>query len=186
MQLPLQVVFRNMESSAGVEAKIRERVEQLERFHPHIMSCRVVVEAHHKHHHQGNVYHARIDVKVPDAEIVASRDPGAHHAHEDVYVAVRDAFDAVARRLEDHARRRRGDIKSHEVPPHGRIAELGADSGRIETIDGRLVYFHRNSVIDTDYDKLAVGTEVRFVEEAGELGPQASTVHVVGKHHVVG
>jgi len=175
-----------MEPSATVEVKIRERVEQLERFYPHIISCRVVIEAHHKHHHQGNLYHARVDLKVPDTEIVVSRDPGEHHAHEDVYVAIRDAFDAVARRLEDHARRQRGDVKSHEVPPHGRVAELYLDDGRIKTIDGRLVYFHRNSVIGADFDKLAVGTEVRFVEEAGELGPQASTVQVIGKHHVVG
>jgi len=186
MKLPLQVVFRNMEPSATAEAKIRERAGQLERIYPHIMSCRVAVEAHHKHHHQGNLYHVRIDLKVPDSEIVASRDPGEHHAHEDVYVAVRDAFDAVDRRLEDYARRRRGQVKTHEAPPHGRIAELHADYGKIETADGRLVYFHRNSVIDTEFDKLAVGAEVRFAEEAGELGPQASTVHVVGKHHVVG
>ena len=186
MQLPLQVVFRNMEPSAAVETKIRERAEQLERTYSPIMSCRVAVEAHHKHHHQGNLYHVRVDLKVPNAEIVASRDPGEHHAHEDVFVAVRDAFDAVRRRLEDYARHRRGDVKAHEVPPHGHIVDLYPEHGRIETADGRIVYFHRNSVIDADFDKLAIGTEVRFVEEVGERGPQASTVHVVGKHHVVG
>ena len=186
MKLPLQVVFRNMEASAAVEAKIRERAEQLERLYDQIMSCRVVVEAHHKHHHQGNLYHARVDLKVPEAEIVASREPDEHHAHEDVFVAVRDAFDAVRRRLEDYARRRRGQVKPHAVPPHGRVADLYPEHGKIETADGRLVYFHRNSVIDADFDKLSIGTEVRFVEEAGELGPQASTVYVVGKHHVVG
>ncbi|OGI43057.1 MAG: 30S ribosomal protein S30 [Candidatus Muproteobacteria bacterium RBG_16_64_11] len=186
MKLPLQVVFRNMAASAAVEAKIRERAEQLDRIYEHIMSCRVIVEAHHKHHHQGNLYHARIDLKVPDTEIVASREPDEHHAHEDVFVAVRDAFDAVGRRLEDYARRRRGQVKVHEVPPHGRIAELNPDYGMIETADGRLVYFHRNSVLDADFDQLKIGTEVRFVEEVGELGPQASTVYVIGKHHVVG
>lgn len=186
MKLPLQVVFRNMEASAAVEAKIRERVDQLERSCDLIMSCRVVVEAHHKHHHQGNLYHVRVDLKVPEAEIVASRDPDEHHAHEDVFVAVRDAFDAVRRRLEDYARRRRGQVKPHEVPPHGRVADLYPEHGKIETVDGRLVYFHRNSVIDADFDKLKIGTEVRFVEEVGERGPQASTVYVVGKHHVVG
>lgn len=186
MKLPLQVVFRNMEASAAVEAKICERAEQLERSYDRIMSCRVVVEAHHKHHHQGNLYHVRVDLKVPEAEIVASREPDEHHAHEDVFVAVRDAFDAVRRRLEDYARRRRGDVKAHEVPPHGRIVDLYPEHGRIETADGRIVYFHRNSVIDADFDKFAIGTEVRFVEEAGERGPQASTVYVVGKHHPVG
>ena len=186
MKLPLQVVFRNMEASAAVEAKVRERADQLERIYDQIMSCRVIVETHHKHHHQGNLYHVRVDLKVPEAEIVASREPGEHHAHEDVFVAVRDAFDAVRRRLEDYVRRRRGDVKAHEVPAHGRIIELDPEHGRIETPDGRVVYFHRNSVIEADFDKLAIGTEVRFVEEAGERGPQASTVYKVGKHHVVG
>lgn len=186
MQLPLQVAFRNMEASPAVEAKVRERADQLDRIYDHIMSCRVVIEAHHKHHHQGNLYHVRIDLKVPETEIVASRSPSEHHSHEDVFVAVRDAFDAVDRRLEDYARRRRGQVKSHEVPPHGRITEINPDDGRIETLDGRVIYFHRNSVIDADFDKLAVGTEVRYIEEVGELGPQASTVYVIGKHHVVG
>jgi ribosomal subunit interface protein len=186
MKLPLQIVFRNMQPSDAVEAKIRERAQDLDRFYEHVMSCRVVVELHHKHHHHGNLYHVRVDLKVPDGEIVASRDPARHHAYEDVYVAIRDAFDAVRRRLEDYVRRRRGVVKHHEPPPHGRIAELYPEYGKIETPDGRLVYFHRNSILDGDFDKLDIGTEVRFVEEPGELGPQASTVHIVGKHHIVG
>lgn len=185
MNLPLQIVFRNMGPSAPIEAKVRERAEQLDRYYEHIMSCRVVVELHHRHHHQGSLYHVRIDLKVPEGELVASREPGQHHAHEDVYVAIRDAFDSVRRQLEDYVRRRRGHVKLHELPPHGRIAELYSDSGRIETPDGRLVYFHKNSLVDADFAKLDIGDEVRFVEETGELGPQASTVHVIGKHHLV-
>ncbi len=188
MKLPLQVVFRDMGASDAIEAAVRKRAEKLERFYDYIMSCRVVVEMHHRHHHQGNLYHVRVDLKVPGEEIVASREPDEHHAHEDVYVAIRDAFDAVLRRLEDHVRRRRGVVKAHETPPHGRVAELNPTEGfgRIETPDGRLVYFHKNSVVDEDFEHLTVGTEVRFAEEMGELGPQASTVCVVGKHHVVG
>ena len=185
MKLPLQVVFRNMESSAAIEAVVRERTDKLDRFHEHIMSCRVVIELHHRHHHQGNLYHVRVDVKVPEAEIVASREPAEHHAHEDVYVAIRDAFNAVQRRLEDYVRRRRGAVKTHETAPHGHVAELYPDYGKIETPDGRMVYFHRNSVVGGGFDRLDLGAEVRFVEEQGELGPQASTVHVVGKHHLV-
>lgn len=186
MQLPLQVVFRNMQPSAAVEAKVRERADQLEQFYQPIMSCRVTVEAHHKHHHQGNLFHVRVDLKVPEAELVASRDPGEHHAHEDVYVAIRDAFDAIRRQLEDYVRRRRGHIKEHETPPHGRIAELYPDYGKILAPDGQLVYFHRNSLVDAPFEQLSVGTEVRYVQEMGELGPQATSVHVIGKHHIVG
>lgn len=188
MKLPLQVVFRNMGASEVIEAAVRERAAKLEQFSDYIMSCRVAVELHHRHHHQGNLYHVRVDLKVPGEQIVASRAPAEHHAHEDVYVAIRDAFDAVLRRLADHVRRRRGVVKTHETAPHGRVTELNPTEGygRIETPDGRLVYFHRNSVVDADFDQLEIGTEVRFVEEMGELGPQASTVHVIGKHHVVG
>lgn len=186
MKLPLQIVFRNLDPSDAIEAKVRERAERLERYADDVMSCRVVVEAEHKHHHQGHLYHVRVDLKVPGAELVASREPELNHSHEDVYVAIRDAFDAVRRKLEDYERRRRGDVKRHEAPPHGHIVELNPeeDFGRIETGDGRTVYFHRNSVIDADFGKLAVGAEVRFVEEMGERGPQASTVRVIGKHHV--
>lgn len=188
MQLPLKVVFRNLEPSPAIEAKVRERAEKLDIYYDQIMSCRVVVEAPHKHHHKGNLYHVRIYITVPDEELVVSRDPDQHHAHEDVYVAIRDAFDAMRRRLEDYARRRRGKVKDHEAPPHGRISQLFPEKGygKIETLDGRLIYFHQNSVVDAEFSKLEIGNEVRFAEEMGELGPQASTVHVIGKHHIVG
>lgn len=116
MKLPLEIVFHNLEPSDAIEAKVRERADRLEKFYKNIMSCRVVVEAGHKHHHKGNLYHVRVDVTAPDTELVASREPKAHHAHEDVYVAIRDAFDAMRRQLEDYARRRRGNVKTHEPP----------------------------------------------------------------------
>jgi ribosomal subunit interface protein len=188
MKLPLQIAFRNLERSEAIEAKIHERAEKLDKYHDHIMSCRVVVEATHKHHQHGNHYHVRVDVTVPNGELVAHREPDEHHRYTDVYVAIRDAFDAIRRQLEDDARRKDRRVKAHAAPPHGRIAELypAEDYGRIETLDGRLVFFHRNSVVDADFDALKVGAEVRFSEEQGERGPQATTVYVVGKHHIVG
>jgi ribosomal subunit interface protein len=188
MRIPLQVTFRNMSPSPAMEAAVREKAEKLEQFCDSIMSCRVVVEAHHKHHHQGNLFHVRVDMTVPDEELVVSREPDLHHAHEDAYVAIRDAFDAARRRLQDYMRRRRGHVKRHEAPAHGRILEIfpELDYGRIEASDGREIYFHRNSVLDADFEALAPGTEVRFDEEEGDQGPQASTVRVVGKHHIVG
>ena len=107
MQQPLRITFREMESSPAIEADIRTKAEALDRFADDIIGCHVVVEAPHRHHHRGRVYHVRIDIKVSGAEIVVSRDPADNHAHEDVYVAIRDAFDAARRQLEDHVRRRR-------------------------------------------------------------------------------
>ena len=188
MQIPLQITFRHMDSSEAVAARIRARAEDLERFVDRIISCRVLVECSHPRHQQGNVFHVRVDLGVPGREIVVGRDPAAHHAHEDAYVAVRDAFDAVRRLLEDYVRERRADVKLHAVPDHGRVARLLADqgSGFIVTADGAEIYFHRNSVVNGGFDRLSVGEEVRFVARHGESaeGPQASTVVPVGKHHL--
>jgi cold shock CspA family protein len=134
------------------------------------------------------VFHLRVEASVPGETLVADREPGSHHAYTDVYVAIRDAFDTMRRLLEDYERRRRGQTKAHETPPHGRVVELhrAEDYGRIETPDGRLVYFHRDSVAGADFDALQIGAEVRFTAEMGERGPQASTVYLIGKHHIVG
>jgi ribosomal subunit interface protein len=188
MQLPLQITFRHMDSSDAIEARIRERAAELERFFDRIISCRVVVECQHPRHQQGNLLRVRVDLKVPGDEIVVGRDPAAHHAHEDVYVAIRDAFDATRRLLEDHVRRGRGDVKLHAVPDHGRIARLlpEQDCGCILSAEGEEIYFHRNSVVNGGFAALAVGDEVRFVAQASESaeGSQASTVVPVGKHHL--
>ena len=183
MQLPVQISFRGMEPSDAVEAKIRERAAKLDRFFDHIMGCRVVVESPHRRHHQGKLFHVRVDLTVPGGEFAVTREPAEHHAHEDVFVAIRDAFDAAQRQLEDYARRQRGDLKTHEGPPTGRVAKLFPDEGYgfIETPDGAEIYFHEHSVLDKAFDLLTVGSEVEFVEEQGEKGPQASTVRVLEK-----
>ena len=188
MQLPLQITFRNLEQSDSIEANVREKAAKIERFAEHITSCRVIVEAPHKHHHKGVIYRVKIDITLPGKEIVVNHHSDEHHAHEDVYVAIRDAFDAARRQLEDYVRLRRGKVKSHEVAPHGQITQLfpNEDYGVIESSDNREIYFHRNSVLDDDFDKLEIGMTVHFAEEMGEKGPQASTVHIESKHHVIG
>jgi cold shock CspA family protein len=188
MRLPLQITFRNMPHSSAIELAISERAGKLDRFSGLIMGCRVVVESRHRHHRQGKLQHVRIELTVPGEEIVVSREPSLHHANEDIYVAVRDAFDAARRQLEDYARRHRRKVKVHEEPPRGRIARLdrAKECGFIETPDGREIYFHRNSLVNADFDRLEKGTLVRFHEETGDKGPQASTVHLEGKLQSVG
>lgn len=182
MKLPLQVTFRNIDTSDALEANIREHAARLDKFYDHIMHCDVVVEEAHRRRHKGNLFHVRIDITVPDKEIVVGREPDKHTAHEDPYVAVRDAFNAATRQLEDYVRRRSGHVKRHEQQPEGFVMELEPllDCGRIGTDDGRSVYFHRNSLTDGDFDRLQVGTKVRFVEAEGDEGPQASMVKIVG------
>ncbi|MCE2510461.1 MAG: ribosome-associated translation inhibitor RaiA [Alphaproteobacteria bacterium] len=105
METPLQISFRNMDPSEAVEANVREKASKLERFFDRITSCRVVIEAPHRHHHKGKLYNVRIDLTVPGKELVVTHSGPGNHAHEDVYVAIRDAFGAAARQLEDHARK---------------------------------------------------------------------------------
>jgi cold shock CspA family protein len=150
----------------------------------------VVIEAPHQHQRKGKLYVVRIDLTVPGEEIAVTRSGPKDHAHADVYVAIRDAFDSARRLLEDHARRFRGDVKTAEVPLHGTVARLFPDDGYgfVATSDGREVYFHRNSVTGPGFDQLKVGSEVRVVVAEGESpeGPQASTITAIGKHHIVG
>lgn len=95
-----------METSEAVEERIRERTARLERLHDRMTSCNVVVQAPHRHQQKGKLYEVHIHVRVPGEEIVVNREGPHDHGHEDVYVAVRDAFAAMERRLEDFARRR--------------------------------------------------------------------------------
>jgi len=173
MRLPLQITVRNVSLSEVAKDDIREKAAKLDTFCDRIMSCRVVVEAPHRHRHQGLLYNVRIDMTVPGGELVVKREP-----HEDVYVAIRDAFDAARRQLQDYVRRQRGDVKIHEGAPHARVNKLFPEEGYgfLETPDGREIYFHRNSVLNAGFDRLEIGTLVRFAEEEGEQGSQASTV----------
>jgi ribosomal subunit interface protein len=117
MQIPLEILFRDMEVSSALEQAAREHAENLERYASEVLRCRVTVQAPHKHHHQGKLYSVTVDLHVPGAELVASRNPSAHHAHEDAYVALRDAFKAARRQLQDYVRVRRGQVKRHEPIP---------------------------------------------------------------------
>ena len=189
MEIPLQIVFRNIDPSPAVEADIRDKAAHLERFAERIKGCRVVIEAINRTHHQGKLYNCAIHIDVPRRTINVGHVGPKDHSHEDVYVAIRDAFIAAGRRLEDHMRHLRGEEKTHEVPLHGKIARLFPDGfGFVELPDGQEVYFHRNSVRKGSFSKLAAGQEVRLSidEEESDKGPQATSVTPIGKHRDVG
>ena len=199
MIMPLQISFRNMKPSEAVEARVREEVAKLETFYKGIMHCRVVVELPHRHHKSGELYHVRIDMTVPGAEVVVKREPSlqtglrqvdtekqsksyeAHPDHKDVFVVIRDAFKEARRQLQDYARRVRGQTKAHVSQPSGRVSKLFPEEGYgfLETADGTEIYFHKNSVLNDAFNRLTIGARVTFNEELGEKGAQASTVRAV-------
>jgi cold shock CspA family protein len=199
MIIPVQVTFRNVASTPEVEEKIRTRAQKLEKFYSPITSCRVLVEAPARHRRKGYPFHIRIDLTVPEGEIVVKREPTLNPREQDIgderrrkqmetrperkhlEVAIREAFHAARRRLEDHAREKRADVKTHEPMPQARVTKLFPVDGYgyIETPDGREIYFHANSVLHDRFKSLKLGSKVSFTEEAGDKGPQASTVHLI-------
>lgn len=183
MPFPLQITFRNLPHSDVLETWIRDWAAKLDRVSDRIERGEVVIELPHRRHRHGQQFHVRIHLAVPGEDVVIDRDPGPDEAHEDPYVAVRDSFHAARRQLEDRVRLLRGDVKAHAEPAQGRVVYLDAEGewGWLEDGDARRVYFHRNSIIGDPAD-IRVGTEVRFREEAGKEGPQASTVEPIGHH----
>ncbi|MDP2480183.1 MAG: HPF/RaiA family ribosome-associated protein [Candidatus Palauibacterales bacterium] len=182
METVPEISFRNLESTPALRAQIDEEIGRLERFFDGITSCHVMVEVPNPRRREGNLYHVRIEVRVPGTEVVVSREPPAQQKREELRVAVTEAFDAMVRQLEDYVRKLRGQVKSREELPRGRVARLFTYEGYgfIETPEGEEYYFHRNSVLSGAFDDLEIGTPVRFAVEEGVEGPQASTVHVLG------
>jgi len=185
MQVPLQLSFEGVDHSDAMEARVRDEVAKLETFYDRITSTRVVIARPQHRRNQGDLYQVRIHLTLPGGQdIHVSREPAVTGAHADV--ALRDAFSAARRQLQDVNRRRQGKIKSHEPSPHGTIASLVPenDHGFIASVDGREIYFHRNAVEGDAFDKLAVGQQVRFAEAVGDKGPQATIVHPMGQPHL--
>lgn len=184
-----------MDPDERAEALILGEIDTLEHFFPNIQSCRVAVVAPIR---QSVHYKVSIDLMVPGKEIVVRHTPSLHdtlagteaakktksgeiqRSHRQLARTIKDAFSEMRRRLQDYARRVRGAVKQHESAPQGVVTRLfpGPGYGYLETPDGREIYFHRNSVIDGHFDQLRIGSEVQFAEEAGEKGPQASTVRI--------
>jgi cold shock CspA family protein len=189
MGVPLEISLRGVEPhEETLKAEIERLAEKLGRLYDKIMNLRVVVEAPPGHKRHGRTHKVSVEVLLPQKKkIVANREHRESGAHEEMTFALREAFAAARRQLEEYSRRQSGEVKAHKAPPHGRVSQLfpDRDYGYIAASGGYEVYFHRNSVLEGGFNRLEVGSEVRFTEEAGDKGPQASTVKPTGKHHIV-
>lgn len=176
---PIKITFHNVPHSQAVEDRARKQAEKLGQYCNKIMSCHVTIETH-KHQHKGRIYHVIVDVIVPNAELVANRFLEKNHTHENLYVTVRDAFNAMTRQLKAYSHKKQGLIKHHETIPEGRIMEIApvADYGYIETLNGRRIRFSSKSVVDSDFNQLEVGDRVSFIEATSNDGTAASSVYV--------
>lgn len=186
MQIPLEITFRGIRRRDALDEMISEKAAKLEEVCEHLISCRVTVEMDQKHHRTGNPLSVRIDMRFPPGhELIVKRRAKQEEGHDAVQALLQEAFDAARRQLLSAVERQRGEVKAH---PENRmtalVSELFAEEGYgfLRTVDSeREVYFHRNSVLHDDFDRLTVGTGVRYVAEEGEKGLQASTVEIVGR-----
>lgn len=128
MSYPVEVRFRNMESSDALDARVKQHAEKLQQFYDQIIGCNVTIEVPHHHQHRGYRYLVRIRISVPGNVIVVSHENEKDDTHEDPYIAVRDAFDSARRQLQDYARIRRNKVKSHEPSPKREFVNELADS----------------------------------------------------------
>ncbi|NPD21767.1 HPF/RaiA family ribosome-associated protein [Alterinioella nitratireducens] len=183
MDSPLEIAWHNVEKSEALEDRIRERVDKLHRYFNRINSCHIVVERPHRSQHHGKEFHLRIEVRVPEREIVISGDPGDRKDHFDPNIAIRDAFDAMERRLEAHSQKMRGETKILSGPPQGVVVRKFDEYGFVRMSDGQEIYFAPNAVLNEGFGALAVGSpvELTVAEGEGAMGPQASMVRPISE-----
>jgi ribosomal subunit interface protein len=185
MQVGLEIAYRNVDKSDAIEDLIRTKLAKLQKLHNHIISCHISIERPQKSKQSGNPYRVRITTRIPSGhEVVVTRNPKDYDLHDPLDMIVRDAFDVTERQLRRNVKRQQHDVKVHpRQEASALVAELNEPEGYgfLETVDGRRIYFHQHSVLHDDFKRLKVGDGVNFVEEMGDQGPQASSVHLVDK-----
>jgi ribosomal subunit interface protein len=177
VMLPLQLTIRDMTRSEALQATIRKKAEKLKTFYDRITSCRVIIDIQQKHKHQGKLFNIRIDVTVPGKELVST-----HKNSQDIYIAIREGFNAISRQLEEHSRKRHGHVKAHNHVNHGYVTRIVSDEGYgfIEDGLGDQYYFSVTNTAYPTFEKLMVGDAVEFVPESVSAGLQAH--HVIREH----
>jgi cold shock CspA family protein len=186
MKVPLEIVFKGIEHSDEVEALIREEADKLERVCNYMIRCRVAVEKRQQHQDVGNPYRVRIDLTVPPGhELVVKREPSKGDMHDPLDIVIKHAFNSAARQLQKLVEQQRGHVKTH---PDQQVTAVvhklfpNEGYGFLRTVDTQdEIYFHRNSVLHDDFDRLTIGLGVRYTAELGEKGLQATSVQIVDK-----
>lgn len=183
MQTPLEISFQHVEPDDDIKAYVRERVDYLAQLYDGITSCQVYIAAPQNRQKTGHLYDITIEVRVPGKELVVSDRKGDRQQHKHLRIALRDAFAIIERDLKIYRQKMRGEVKTLDGMLQGTVVEIrhDRDFGQIQATDRRLIYFHRNSVVDGDFDALKVGDTVELVarHDESDIGPQASTVRPI-------
>ena len=184
MQIPPEITYRNLEKTAKIDSLIQEKIAKLEQFCDYMNSCRVVIEKAHDHPSSGSPYKVSIDITIPHGrELAVNHNPDKGKQYPPLEAVIRDAFEAARRQLISITTEQKGERKIHPEQQVGAVITKlfkEQDYGFIKAVDtGKEIYFHRNSIANREFDQLTVGNGVRYTETMGEMGPQASTVHIL-------
>ena len=182
MQITPEVIFKDLDRTPWVEELIAERMAHLEKFSQEITRCHVTLSHEQGSHRKGNRYSVMVEVRLPKHDLAVKKHKQIVEMQTQLPAVINEAFGAIERQLKRTMALRRREAKVHNGQPHGMVEKVFEDDGYgfIRTVeDDRQFYFHRNSVLHDDFERLKVGTEVRFTPEQGEKGPQATSVQVV-------
>ena len=186
MKINPEITYRNLERTPAIDNLIEEKIAKLEQFCDYMNSCRVVIEKDNDRPSSGSPYRVSIDITIPHSrEIAVVENPDTGKQYTPLETVIRDAFEAARRQIVSISTEQQGERKMHpEQETTAIVVKLFAEQGYgfIKQVDtGKEVYFHRNSVTNNDFDRIKVGTGVRFKETMGEMGPQATTVQIVSQ-----
>lgn len=183
MQIPLELNVQDVPREPWMEELVRRKADKLERFCDHLTRCRVTIAQPNAHADSGNPHRVQIDLTIPPGhELVVERTPREGGPKQELRSVIIGAFDAAERQVKELMERQRREVKTHDEPRAFVVRKFDQEGyGFLKTPDGREIYFHRNAVLGRDYERLEVGTQVRFEEAMGEMGPQATTVQIADK-----
>lgn len=173
MSIPLEITLRDIEKTDAIEQRINDKANKMAQYYDRIESGKIVVELSQNNQHQGKLYNVTIEVNVPGKQLVVNKQP-----NEDLYVAIRDSFQAMYRIIESYAQKQRGERKSHNDTKNGLIDRLFGDYGFIKTPEGLEYYFHETNVQHPPFHELKAGEVVSFIEV--QAGDTLQAGHVSG------
>lgn len=180
MQVPLEITYRNVEKTEDIDRLIREKMAKIEKICNYIVSCHVVIEHPQEYQNAGNPYQIRIEMSIPKNHyIVVKHGMGKEDMHLPLSTVIRKAFDAVRKQVRELVQRQHAHLKVHDVNGTiGIVNKINREEGYgfLLNAEGEDVYFHKNSVVQNEFDQLYEGATVIHTEEPTERGPKATSV----------
>src|SRR3954451_19996119 len=188
MQIQPEIAFHNIEKVDWAEDQILDHIQRLEEIYERLITCRVRVDQRNDNSNHTIPPVVRIEISVPGhKDIVVAHEPD-HLQRKFQAPDLKNAINEAFRIAEDRLARYKDQLTDRTAPATheaanemlGQVAEINPAGhfAFLLTASGSLLYFHRNSLLSGDFDRLKVGDELYYVEAVGDTGPIATKVRV--------